>query len=129
MLKEIKNRRHQCVCQQIFKYQPDINNYDKYLENNTLLYYWLNVYNINIDGYPGIFFGKFFKRVFRLEPKNNNLNTVFYYKRKYIGNYQNFIDLILEKLDTEEIEDLYNWINKENKYGTGLINCAPITTI
>ena len=128
LLKEIKNRRHEYVCQQIYHHKPDLNNYEKYQDNNTLLYYWLNVYNINIDGYPGKFFGRFLNRVFpELEPKGNNLNTVFfYYKRKYIGSYQNFIDLILEKLETEEIEDLHNWIDKETKYGTGLNNYSPI---
>ena len=128
LLKEIKYRRHEYVCQQIYQCKPDLNNYDNYLENNTLLHYWLNVYNINLDGYPGKFFGRFLNRVFpELEPKDNNLNTVFfYYKRKYVGNYQNFIDLILEKLEPEEIEDLHNWIDKETKYGTGLINYSPI---
>lgn len=129
LLKEIKNRRHQYVCKQIYQYRPDLTNYDKYLDNNTLLYYWLNIYNINMDGYPGDFFARFLNRIFpELVPKDNNLNTVFfYYKRKYIGNYQNFIDFILEKLETEEIEDLYNWINKKTKYGTGLVNYSSIS--
>ena len=133
LLKEIKKRRHQYICQQIYQYKPDLNNYDKYLDNNTLLYYWLNIYNININmgDYPGNFFARFLNRVFpELVAKDNNLNTVFfYYKRKYIGNYQNFIDLILEKLETDEIEDLYNWIDKETKYGTGLINYSSISRI
>ena len=82
-----------------------------------------------MDDYSGDFFTRFLNRIFpELVPKDNNLNTVFfYYKRKYIGNYQNFIDLILEKLETEEIEDLYNWINKKTKYGTGLVNYSSIS--
>ncbi len=130
LFKEIKNRRHRYICQQLFQTKPNLNNYDNYLENNTLLYYWLNVYNINCDGYPGIFFAKFLERIFPdLDNECNNLNTVFfYYKRKYLGNYEHFIELILRNLENEELEDLYNWIAK-NKYKTGLVNYSPLCNI
>ena len=124
---EIKNGRRKFVFQKILKHKPDLNNYDKYLENNTLLHYWLNIYNIDYDGTPSKFFIHFLGKIFpELDPNSNNLNTVFfYYKKKFIGNYKHFIDLIMQNLEIEEIEDLCNWIVNIN-YGNGLVNYASI---
>ena len=38
---------------------------------------------------------------------DNLIGIYWYYKKTYIGNYENFIDLILDNLTIEDLEDLF----------------------
>ena len=134
-LQDIINYRKGFIISIIYKNWPDIKEKTVY---NDPIYYWFNIKGVWLSRdirelyYPKNRYSVFLKDIFHdIDEKSGlyyrNLNDIyFHYKKTYIGNYSDFIDLILKKCSTEDIEDLYNYI-KYDDYGDGRTNKSCLT--
>ena len=111
LLPDIKNRRHQYLKNKIYKIAPSIKIYTR---SDPSIYSWFNSSNRRKFSIKYInFFRNLLPGITYLD---NLIGIYWYYKKIYIGNYENFIDLILDNLTIEDLEDLYDYhkINVSN---------------
>ena len=103
LLDNIIDLRKKKLIHYIYHLYPNITYYTEY---NSKLYIWLTQnYSYHMK------YINFFNKLFQCKNNNGNLKSIFYnYKQKYLGNYEHFIKFILQNLEIEELEDLYNFI-------------------
>lgn len=111
VLNDIKKHRKKFIIKCIEKYSPDF----KYNTKNTIIYDWFNVQHIETRPWRAIVptqkYLYFLKKIFPDITVTNNFFDVYYhYKKKYVGNFCQFIELLLNNLNVEDLEDLYNYM-------------------
>lgn len=107
LLPDLKNRKHQYLKNEIFIIKPSIRIYTR---KDSSIYCWFNFSNGRKTSNKYInFFKNLLPGIMYLD---NLIEIYWYYKKIYIGNYENFIDLILDNLTIEDLEDLFFFLNR-----------------
>ena len=124
LLPDIIKTRHRFIKNQIHKISS-IRIYTKY---NNSLYDWFNLPDNNLDSF--CLKNKYIHFLNKLFPGIQDIKKLhdvyLYYKKTYIGYYEDFINLLLDNLSVKDIEDFYNYV-RFAYYIDGNVNKSLLT--